>query len=80
MTSVYIIILNIVKEKEDNLRDGLLINSVNPIVFWISWFLLFIVEGFITLTKFIILIIIIIIIIIIIMNKLYITLSYFCYI
>ncbi|ORX36199.1 P-loop containing nucleoside triphosphate hydrolase protein [Piromyces finnis] len=42
---VYTITLNIVKEKEDKLRDGLLIAGVHPTVFWLSWFIL---EGFIT--------------------------------
>ncbi|OUM63933.1 hypothetical protein PIROE2DRAFT_20607 [Piromyces sp. E2] len=46
MATVYVITLNIVKEKEDNLRDGLLIAGVHPSVFWLSWFLL---EGGITL-------------------------------
>jgi len=46
MTSVYIITINIVKEKEDNLKDGLLVAGVHPTIFWLSWF---IVERFISL-------------------------------
>ncbi|OUM60292.1 hypothetical protein PIROE2DRAFT_13975, partial [Piromyces sp. E2] len=36
MMPVYIIALNIVKEKEDNIRDGLLIAGVHPTVLWLS--------------------------------------------
>jgi ABC-type multidrug transport system ATPase subunit len=43
---VYVITLNIVKEKEDKLKDGLLIAGVHPTVFWLSWFIL---EGTISL-------------------------------
>jgi ABC-type multidrug transport system ATPase subunit len=42
-SSVYIITLNIVKEKEDKLKDGLLIAGVHPTIFWLSWL---IAEGF----------------------------------
>jgi len=46
MAPVFIITLNVVKEKEDNLKDGLLIAGVHPMVFWLSWFIL---EGLIVL-------------------------------
>lgn len=63
MTSVYIITINIVKEKEDNLKDGLLVAGVHPTIFWLSWF---IVEGFISL-----IISMVMTIIIIILNELF---------
>ena len=62
MAPVFIITLNIVKEKEDNLKDGLLIAGVHPSVFWLSWFIL---EGLI------VLVITFLMVIIIVFNKLF---------
>jgi len=44
--SVFLIALNLVKEREEKLKDGLLIAGVHPTVFWLSWY---IVEGAIAL-------------------------------
>jgi len=56
MANVYIITLNLVKEKEDNLKDGLLITGVHPTVFWLSWYVL---EGFIAFVVSIVMVVII---------------------
>jgi len=62
LAPVYIITLNIVKEKEDDLKDGLLIAGVHPTVFWLSWFIL---EGLI------VLFITVIMVVIVVLNKLF---------
>jgi len=68
LISVYIITLNLVKEKEDKIKDGLLIAGVHPSVFWLSWF---IIEGAITL------IISLLMTVIIVVNKAYPNVNFF---
>jgi len=48
MMPISIIIVNVVKEKEDKIKDGLLMAGVHPTLFWLSWLLLYIVIIFIT--------------------------------
>ncbi|ORX85647.1 P-loop containing nucleoside triphosphate hydrolase protein [Anaeromyces robustus] len=48
MMPMSIIVMNIVKEKEDKIKDGLLMAGVHPTLFWLSWIILYVVIIFIT--------------------------------
>jgi len=39
---ICVIVINIVKEKEDGIKDGLLMSGVHPTIFWLSWLVVYI--------------------------------------
>ena len=46
--SIVLIVTNIVQEKENGIKDGLLMAGVHPIVFWLSWLIIYFVIIFVT--------------------------------
>jgi len=44
---IIVISVSLVKEKEDGIKDGLLMAGTHPTLFWLSWFILYIVICFI---------------------------------
>ncbi|ORX76945.1 P-loop containing nucleoside triphosphate hydrolase protein [Anaeromyces robustus] len=55
---VVVIVTILVKEKEEGIKDGLLMAGVHPTVFWLSWLIVYIIftitiSGFVTLFFFI---------------------------
>jgi len=43
MIPIIVIVVSLVKEKEDGIKDGLLMAGVYPTVFWLSWLILYLI-------------------------------------
>jgi ATP-binding cassette subfamily A (ABC1) protein 5 len=42
MIPIIVIVVNLVKEKEEGIKDGLLMAGVHPTIFWLSWLVIYI--------------------------------------